>query len=288
MGNIELDKNGSSGPALSVEEGDYVVAETDCGTMVCWPRDTGVSRALLRYREFAAGELAVYRDLLKDSDTVVDVGANIGAVSVPIASWFPTSSIYAFEPQPAFHALLTLNLARFPNATVLASAVGSRTGSISVPLVDLSRSGNYGSLSLTERSGVTVPSPLLRLDDFFKLRGRLPRLIKIDVEGMEADVLAGTSGLIHSDLIISVEADRRDAVVEWLAPALASGAKCFLLFPTVISRINPRHDAGDSLCRQRSVQIFIFYSDPPDSFAHQYGGMAIQSVEDYLARFPQS
>ena len=61
---------------------------------------------------------------------------------------------------------------------------------------------------------------MIRLDDFILLREKRPGLIKIDVEGSEAEVLEGCSGLVNSEIIVSFEGDRRKSAMRAVQKAL--------------------------------------------------------------------
>lgn len=126
---------------------DHAIAETVHGPMVCFRHDTGVSEKLLTYGEYAAGELFAYRSLLSPGDVVVDVGANIGAISAALQRDGKGYSIWAFEPQPAYHAVAAANLLGGQGVRVLPLAVGAETGTIDVPELDIRRTGNYGAFA---------------------------------------------------------------------------------------------------------------------------------------------
>ena len=54
------------------------------------------------YGEWAEGELNLFLQIVRPGDIVLDVGANIGAFTVPLAKRVGMSGrIYAFEPQSA-------------------------------------------------------------------------------------------------------------------------------------------------------------------------------------------
>jgi ubiquinone/menaquinone biosynthesis C-methylase UbiE len=105
-----------------------VVADTVHGPMICFARDTGVSTTLRRFGEYAAGELHLYRKLLAPGDTVVDVGTNIGAISVAVQRARQGYRIWGFEPQPASYAVARANLLGGDHAQVLPYPSGTGTG----------------------------------------------------------------------------------------------------------------------------------------------------------------
>src|SRR4051794_17084148 len=64
------------------------------------------------YGEYSEAEVACLRQLVNPGDTVLDIGANIGDLTVPMAQMVGESgSIYAFEANPANFNYLCANLA---------------------------------------------------------------------------------------------------------------------------------------------------------------------------------
>ncbi len=124
----------------------------------------------------------------------VDAGANIGFVSVPLANWLKPKggTVIAFEPQRMlFYALCgTAALNDLANLQVRNMAVGSRPGVLRVPPQDYGKPHDFGQVSLKGQEGAVSGEPveIVRIDDL-----GLDRLdfLKIDVEGMEVDVLEG-------------------------------------------------------------------------------------------------
>jgi len=126
---------------------------------------------------------------------ILDVGANHGEMLL----WpeLPRGArVYAFEPNPALAPLLRRSLADSGVAAeVVEAAVGSIDGRIALHL-DRRWSGT-SSLIAANTSGDyrTVEVPITRLDSFLAgLDGPAPGgslLVKIDVEGLEAEVLQG-------------------------------------------------------------------------------------------------
>ncbi|WP_188092610.1 FkbM family methyltransferase [Azospirillum sp. B21] len=180
------------------------------GLMVYNRNDQYVGRSLDLYGEYAEHEVAVFRSVLRPGDVAVEVGANIGAQTLPLARMVgPSGSVVAFEPQEMLFNLLSANLALngVTNVRSRRMAVGSEAGSIRVPVLDPHRSNNFGALGLGGWDRGEAVS-LVTLDSL-----NLPscRLLKADVEGMEAEVLRGASGLIARHRpVLYVENDRRD------------------------------------------------------------------------------
>lgn len=219
---------------VAAHSADHEFVETRFGRMLCFRRDTGVSQRLRDYGEFAVDEIGFYRSVLKPRDVFIDVGANIGAISRALHHDVPNLRVLAFEPQPAFHAVAVHNLLGLPECTVLPYAVGGETTLITIPEPDIRQTGNYGALSLDAQSGRTLPAPIIRLDTFLLQRGLKPRLIKIDVQGMEDVVLQGCEDWIQPGTLLSVEADDTRAVKGWLARLLEKGFACYLMrFPVL-------------------------------------------------------
>lgn len=138
--------------------------------------------------------MALWRALLRMHpwSLILDVGANHGEMLL-LPELPRNAQIYAFEPNPALTPLLRRSLADSGVAAeVVEAAVGSMDGHIAMH-VDLHWSGT-SSLIAANTSGAykTVDVPITRLDTFLavlNLSGSL--LVKIDVEGLEWEVLQG-------------------------------------------------------------------------------------------------
>jgi FkbM family methyltransferase len=265
---------------------EHVVADTEFGPMLCFRNDTGVSDKLIRYGTFAAGELSLYRRLLAPGDTVVDVGANIGVISAALQRDRQGYQIWAFEPQPALHAAAAVNLAGGVGARLFPYAVGARDGLIDLPVLAEDAPSNFGGARIDGPAAQTVPVPMVRLDTLLPGRANPPRLIKIDVEGMEADVLEGARGLFHPGLILSIEADQPEQVERWLPRLLADCHSCYLVFSVNVLRTHPRFDPDDARARVRAAQVVACVGAPPRDLLDVIGGYRITSMDYYRERLP--
>lgn len=136
---------------------------------------------------------------LPDKPVVVDAGANIGLVSVPVAQAIKDRGgvVHSFEVQRMlFYALCgTAALNDLENLFVMNMALGAEPGQLCVPAIDYAKDQDFGLCSLTgQREGMAgEPVKVTTIDSL-----ALNRLdfLKIDVEGMEIEVLKGAEATI--------------------------------------------------------------------------------------------
>ena len=173
--------------------------------------DGYVGLALVRYGEYGELEWQVLDQLIQPGGTVVEVGANIGSHTISIAKKVgPAGRVIAVEPQRIIHQYLSasVSLNMLSNVECHWAACGAEPGELIVPRLNYfaQELQNFGGLSLAT-AGEGEPVPVVPLDTL--MRGRPAHLIKIDVEGMESDVLRGATNLILSSRpVIYAENDR--------------------------------------------------------------------------------
>ena len=188
----------------------------DCrhGKMLYNINDMYIGRSLDLYGEFSEGEIDIFKQMVRPGQVVVEVGANIGTHTLFLSQQVgPTGIVLAFEPQRIVFQTLCANLAlnSVMNVDCRQAALGAEPGEIRVPSIDYRRPGNFGGLSLGEwQQGEIVP--LITLDSL--QLGRC-HLIKIDVEGMEKQVLQGAlSTITRFKPLLYVENDRKEKSLE--------------------------------------------------------------------------
>ncbi len=206
-------------PAALLENEHLRLKQCRHGAMLYVAGDQYVGRSLDLYGEFSEGEATVFGQILKPGMVAVDAGANIGCHTVSMARHVaPKGAVFAFEAQRIVHQMLCANVALngLLNVVTHHAALGGQAGEIIVPQIDYAKGGNYGGLALGEfKRGETVTMETIDGLD-------LPacHLIKIDVEGMELEVLKGSVETItRYQPLLYVENDRRDrspALIEWL------------------------------------------------------------------------
>jgi FkbM family methyltransferase len=195
--------------------------------------------SFMAYGVYNLDEVRFLCGLLGPGDVVLDVGANIGALTVPMAQVPGIAAVHAFEPQPRVRELLEENvrLTTPPDGPVVihAYALGSAPGQLHVPDMDYTTLGNFGGVALGDTGATEVD---VRTLDSLCLQK--VTLIKIDVEGAEAEVLRGARETIaRCRPILYVENDRTEKEAGLLALLDELGYDHEPHWPPLYSRENP-------------------------------------------------
>jgi FkbM family methyltransferase len=187
-----------------------VVAGRD-GLFLINRNDLYIGKSLELYGEYAGLEGKMLASLVRPGQTVIEVGANIGSHTVGLAKRVgPSGKVFAFEPQRACFALLQSQIAlnQLHNVIAFNEGSGADEREFWLPRIDYSGRGNFGGVSLQRSgSGQQEKVKVRRLDDVFP--DAPAHLIKIDVEGMEREVIEGARALIERGKpLLYVEHDR--------------------------------------------------------------------------------
>ena len=156
---------------------------------------------------------------------VIDVGAYIGFHTLGIGKLVkPGGIVYAFEPIPSVveHLVENVNLNSLSDVVLIEqTALGNTNGTVSIN-VSATSTGILADSSITRaKDGPVISVSITKLDDWVKGRklGRCD-FIKIDVEGLEIDVLEGgklTIEKFRPFILIEVnDKISQDSVVQWL------------------------------------------------------------------------
>lgn len=180
------------------------------GRMLYNKNDVYIGRSLQLYGEFSYGECHVFDAIVQPGMTVIEVGANIGAHTVPIAQKAgPSGRVHAFEPQRIVFQTLCANIALNNLTNVIShyAAAGDSPGSLFVPELEPKAENNFGGLGLGDFE-FGMETPVVTIDS---LDLETCHFIKADVEGMEESALRGGEKTIRKHCpVLYVENDRKE------------------------------------------------------------------------------
>jgi len=164
----------------------------------------GVARSLLIYygnRKHRPAMERLYAGFVRPGDLVFDAGAHVGD---RIAAFRRLKArVVAIEPQPALVRTLRILYAADDGVAIEPMALGDRVGSVELRInIDNPTVSTASEDFVAAARGApgwdgqawtqTITVPMTTLDALIARHG-IPRFIKIDVEGFEAQVLAGLS-----------------------------------------------------------------------------------------------
>jgi FkbM family methyltransferase len=228
------------------------------GTFTYLADDMYVGKSLERYGEFSEDEVSVYRMVLKPDDLAIEVGANIGALTVPLARY--CEQVLAFEPFPENYNLLVANLVQnnlMDKVYPYNCAVGEVPGRVSIPEFEQLGHTNYGAVQIGsgDRKVLQCSLDSIVLDEL-KLERKI-KFIKLDCEGSELAVLKGAERLIARDRpILYVENDREEKSAELIGYLLDNGYRCYWHRPPLFNRLNHNGDTKNVFGNTVSISMF--------------------------------
>lgn len=196
------------------------------GLMLYNNSDIWIGKSIENYGEFSETEVELFRNTLQQGSVVADIGANIGCHSIAFSRIVgPTGFVFSYEPERHNFYTLCANIAlnNIKNIHAFQRAMGSFSGKIAVPELDLERTVNFGGLSLDEdySNSNHYDVELFTLDQVGFTR---IDFIKIDVEGMEKKVLDGCEKTIKKNSpILYVENDRPEKSEELISKIKSMG-----------------------------------------------------------------
>ena len=175
-----------------------IVAPTKWGFQMALDRIDLVQGTIFAEGEYEPEVTRVLCTELRHDDVFYDIGANVGYYTCA-ALQNGVGSVYAFEPDPAAAAVLRLNLClnalADASCQVMELALGFEAGSGVFYRSHVSNSGRSG---FHPRDAVaTFEVPIEQIDALIAgSRVRAATVVKIDVEGLEHQVLLGAQRLL--------------------------------------------------------------------------------------------
>ena len=164
--------------------------------------------------------LLINLDIDVSNSTAIDIGSNIGNHAIEFAKYF--KKVICYEPNPRAYDLLATNTKHLKNVEVFNWGIGSKEEFLQLQENINNIGGSSAKYQIDAKKIVNIEiKPLDNFLDSFKK----VMLLKIDVEGMEIDVLRGAEKIINKFYpLICFEQHKTDfldcfnetEVVDWL------------------------------------------------------------------------
>lgn len=175
--------------------------------------DKNIENVIYERGVYELGTVSLIRQLLKEGDVFIDVGANIGFLSMVAAVTVgKKGEVLAFEPVPSTYDLLVANreLNGFSQLQTFCIGVGSKSETVTIQTEEQNRGG---ASIVNKHGGSGIKIQVKKLDEL--ITSSPVSLVKIDVEGYEFEVLKGAEELLKRDrpaLIVEYSSNRENSV----------------------------------------------------------------------------
>ena len=224
----------------------FVITNTDHGTMIVNRNDFhespsgtyGVGCQLLSNSSYDLEEVGLGINLLDrikknnpGNVIALDCGANIGVLTIEWAKFMTGwGEVYSFEAQEKIFYALAGNIAinNLFNVHAYNEALGANDGFLEIPTPNYQEPGSFGSFELKKKPSNEFIGQEINYEKLVKVKltsidslefDRID-LIKIDVEGMEDELLLGAKNSIKKHkpvLIIEIIKSDKDGINRFLA-----------------------------------------------------------------------
>ncbi len=160
-------------------------------------KDVTVTPAILG-GYFESLEVDVFKELIGDCNTLLDIGGNLGLYAVIAAVDNKRAKIISFEPVTEnikyFRENIALNKIPASRVKIEQKGVGEKRGKLTLFLSE----GSVGTHSAARRHDAKdkIEVPMVSVDDYVKSSKVKPDIIKIDVEGYDGYVIEGSKATL--------------------------------------------------------------------------------------------
>lgn len=168
-------------------------------------QDYGIGSLLFLQGGYALARVSEIQKAVKEGDTVIDIGANIGYFTVLLAKLVgPQGKVYAFEPDPRNFHLLQRTVERngWTHVIIEQKAVSNKAGE---SLLYQTREWTANTLTPSEHLS-TARVQVVNLDGFLSNEHHIA-FIKMDMDGSEPLAISGMAQLIQRSPNIRVLAE---------------------------------------------------------------------------------
>ena len=188
-----------------------------------------VSRMFFLYRALRLGRGGraleyVYHlpQLVKQGDKVIDIGANLGYYTCPLADLVGEEGrVYAVEPVPVIFSVLKRNVGKRRNVELLNYALGEECRTIEMANDSVASAGYFGtgrnfvSEGELSKEAVRFTAQMKRGSELFGAMEQID-FIKCDIEGYERVVLPELRPLIekfHPTVLVETDGESRQQMI---------------------------------------------------------------------------
>ncbi|WP_085578031.1 MULTISPECIES: FkbM family methyltransferase [unclassified Pseudomonas] len=245
---------------------DETLVKSAVGYVLCGAKDHALLANLMEAGELEPGTRKLIERLVRPGDTYIDVGANIGMHSIAAArAMAGRGKVIAFEPFEPTRKMLERNL--WLNGFSEISEVSHYALSDTTGTHKLHLGATSGHHSLYEletpsfSSAASVDISTTTLDEFLP-ESQTARLLKLDAEGAEIDIVKGAKRLLSTNphMFIIVELGlshlKRNSIAleDWLRHFTALG----LAFNVVNDQTGDLEDwSAERLSQAESVNLLF-------------------------------
>ena len=169
--------------------------------------DVGIARPLIINKVFEPYQTELHKEIIRKSDTVIDIGANIGYFTILDSLLVgEKGKIYAFEPEKEIYDILIKNLTlnNCRNISTFNLACSNKNGYQDL-FTDKYNLGNFSFAAKNVIKALNSPSKIrvetVKLDDFFENKVKASKIdfVKIDTEGAEELVIQGLDKILRAN-----------------------------------------------------------------------------------------
>lgn len=174
-------------------------------------QDKGISKDLFINGEYGLDHLYLARKILgiEKFGTLVDVGANIGVISIPALRRNLTENVICIEPSQTNFNLLKINIiinGLESRTKLVRAAAGSNVKNVNLHKNPFSYGDHEISRDLIKTNLVDIESvKTVRLDDVVGQLNRAKDLIWMDIQGYEMEALKGLSNNLEKRIPLVFE-----------------------------------------------------------------------------------
>ncbi|HBK82768.1 MAG TPA: hypothetical protein DDZ41_04090, partial [Flavobacterium sp.] len=154
--------------------------------------------------------MELFAKLIRENDTIFDIGGHIGYVTIYFSSLAKGGKIYVFEPAYSNLPYLKYNVKSKENITIIEKGVWNFNGELKLYIEHITGQNSsfikdfYPYLETKKNAFCKekekieeVLVKVVKLDDFIQQVNAVPNLLKIDAEGSEYEIIQGMLNILE-------------------------------------------------------------------------------------------